>query len=354
MKIIRSDDPELIKIATEVLNSGGLVIYPTETCYGVGVDATNSEAIKNVLEYKRRPEGKAISIAVNNKRMANEFVEITENAEMIFKNFLPGPITVVCKSKGMLDKRLEAENGSLGIRIPNNQIVLNLITMLKKPITSTSANTAGKKTPYSIDDILTNISERQKRLVGLIIDAGELPHNPPSTVIDTTSDILKVYRKGQINPTNLKLIASITTNSEEETIEFGESFVKKYLLNNNLILLNGELGAGKTHLVKGIAKGVGITQIIKSPTYNYLNEYKLQDRDKKLIHLDAWRIVSKEDLNALGFYQWFDSNNIIFIEWPTVISNLDEEIFERIKYLNIEFVKLEDNRREIKLYEKNP
>ena len=207
MKIVKLDDNSkeaIIRIAIEVLGSGGLIIFPTETSYGVGVDATNSNAVSRLLEYKRRPEGKAISVAVANLKLADKYVDINPAAEGIYKNFLPGPVTVISKSKKLLDARLESEQGSLGIRIPNYRLILDILEKFNKPITATSANSAGKKTPYSIDDIFNNLSKKQKSLIDLVIDAGELPHNPPSTVIDTTSEELTVYRKGRIDPTKIK------------------------------------------------------------------------------------------------------------------------------------------------------
>lgn len=132
MKILKLNDNNLIKEVIEELNNGGIIIFPTETSYGVGVDATNSNAVSKLLEYKKRPEGKAISIAVPNKESALEYVEINSSAENIYRNFLPGPVTIVSKSKHKTDKRLEAENGTLGIRIPNYRIILDILLQFKK------------------------------------------------------------------------------------------------------------------------------------------------------------------------------------------------------------------------------
>ena len=278
MKTIHLENSNILEEAVQVLKDGGLVIFPSETCYGVAVDATNHNAVLKLLEYKKRPEGKAISIAVSSKAMAQEFVELNQNAEQLYDQFLPGAVTIVSKSKAKVDSLLESEARTLGVRIPNYKFLIELISTFGKPISATSANSSGKKTPYTISDILENISEKQESLIDLIVDAGELPHNPPTTVIDTTTEDLKVYRAGRVDPTKVKDFEVIHTNSPEETISSGEEFIKSKikdgLKNPLLILLNGELGAGKTQFTKGIAKGLGINQIIKSPTYNYVNEYK--------------------------------------------------------------------------------
>lgn len=350
MEIINLENIEYKNKAIEVLKKGGLIIFPTETAYGVGVDSTNTEAVTKLLKYKKRPEGKAISIAVYNKEMAKKYVEINSIAENFYKTFLPGPVTVISNSKHNTDARLESENGTLGIRIPNYKPVLDLIENFGAPITATSANISGGKTPYSISDILNNLPDKNKELIDLIIDAGELPKNPPSTVIDTTSSELTILRSGRINPLNTELIKTIESTSEIDTIQIGKTMGSELIQKKepNLILLSGELGAGKTHFTKGLAKPIGIEQVIKSPTYNYVNEY--QFKSGIMYHMDAWRIQSKEDLNSLRFYDWFKPGNIIVIEWPSVIMNLDEQFFDKLNYNFVEFINKNSTQREIRIY----
>lgn len=270
MQIIHITDKRVIEKAVKILHRGGILIYPTETCYGVGVDATNPQAVTKVLKYKKRPQGKAISIGCSDIKMSKEYVLLNQTAKNIYKNFLPGPVTVILKSKRKVDPRLESERQTLGIRIPDYDILLEILKAFGKPITTTSANSNGKKTPYSIDDILQNISKKQSKLIDTIIDAGELPKNPPSTVIDTTTEELKTYRSGVFDP-SVKLISEFESTSEEETIFQGEEFIKKTLSENTdkaiVVLLKGDLGAGKTYFTKGIAKGLKIDKIIKSPTF---------------------------------------------------------------------------------------
>jgi L-threonylcarbamoyladenylate synthase len=130
---------EIIKTAVEVLSRGGLVIFPTETLYGIGADATNQAAIDKLLQYKSRREGKPLSIAVNSLEMAEQYVEVNKTALNLYQNFLPGPLTVVSKSLGRVAKGVESEIGTLGVRIPDYQLVLDIVTAFGKPITATSA-----------------------------------------------------------------------------------------------------------------------------------------------------------------------------------------------------------------------
>lgn len=194
MKIVKKENLNINEII-KTLKSGGLIVYPTETMYGIGADATNTKAIKKLSPYKKRPFGKPYSIAVSNQRMAKEYIYLNKTGKNLYKSFLPGPMTVVSWGKHKVAPGVESENGTLGIRIPNYPLVLEIVKKFGKPITATSANQSYQKRPYKISDILENISVRQKKLIDLIIDAGELPHNEPSTVVDTTLDDLTILRR---------------------------------------------------------------------------------------------------------------------------------------------------------------
>ena len=169
----------IIAKAVDVLSVSGLVIFHTETVYCIGALATNQNAVENLLRYKTRLEGKPLSMAVSDRAMAEIYVEANEVARNLYENFLPGPITVVSYGKHKVANGVESEHGTLGIRIPDYPLVRNLVKNLGEPITATSANASYKKKPYTIEDVLNNISEKQKNLIDLILDAGELPKREP-------------------------------------------------------------------------------------------------------------------------------------------------------------------------------
>ena len=98
-----NNQAQVISQAAQELANGGLVIYPTETVYGVGVNATNNEAVSKLLRYKNRPAGRAISILVQSIFHAEQYVDINEQAQILYKTFLPGPITVISASKHNID-----------------------------------------------------------------------------------------------------------------------------------------------------------------------------------------------------------------------------------------------------------
>ena len=368
IKLSKTNQQEIILKAIAVLKKDGIIIYPTETCYGVGVDATNSEAVKKLLTYKERPTGKAISVAVSDEQMAQKYVKVNETARNLYKNFLPGPITVISniKRSQKIATGIAAEDGSLGIRIPDYSLMVRIIKQFGKPITATSANMSGRKTPYKIADILNNIPEKKKGLIDLIIDAGELPHNPPSTVVDTRLNDEKVLREGSIlfeSPTN-KSYKTYMSLSEEETQKIGEDLMYKLLpkLKHSCIIfaLQGELGAGKTQFAKGVARALGIKETITSPTFVLVKEYPFQLRitnyelrvDGTLFHIDTWRLQDEKELEDLGFERMIKPGNVILVEWiqkaRTIFDLLTKETKTLVVWLNL-IQKKPDNLRQISI-----
>src|SRR5690606_11617665 len=108
----------------------------------------------------------------------------------------PGPITVVSKDKGKVASQLVSDMGTLGVRIPDYRLAIELVKAFDSPITATSANTSGKKSPYSFDDWIRYTTKNKQEMVDLFLDAGQLPYRAPSTVVDTTLNEPRVLRQG--------------------------------------------------------------------------------------------------------------------------------------------------------------
>ncbi len=331
-----TNQQETIQTAVKELQKGNLIVYPTETCYGIGADATNPQAIQKLLDFKGNRQGKAISVAVADQVMAEDYVELNQAAKNIYQNLLPGPITVISKSKGKVVPTLESEHHTLGIRLPDYSLIRQLIQVFGKPITATSANASGYKQPYSLTDFQRYNPKKAQKLVTLFLDAGQLPQRLPSTVVDTTLNDTQLVRQGSITLTNAP---TYTSNSPEETIKLAQTILQPHLhllkLYPLIIALQGNLGAGKTHFVKGIAQVLGIHETIKSPTYNLIHEHKipskLKARGKRLeanylYHLDTWRLPNSTELfEILEFDRLLKPGNIIAIEWLEKIkSQLDQ------------------------------
>ncbi|MDP2930605.1 MAG: L-threonylcarbamoyladenylate synthase [bacterium] len=336
-----------IKIAMAFLKKGGLVICPTETCYIPAVDATNPKAVEKLIKYKGNRKNKPISVAVSGRKMAERYVEINEVADNLYKNFLPGPVTVISKSKGRVVEALEGLRQTLGIRMPDYSFTLKLIEQFGRPLTSTSANVSGVKTPYSLKDILKYTPKRSLELIDLFLDAGQLPLRPTSTVVDTTLNELAVLRQGEIIIPKTKDHFFIS-ESEEKTKSIASEIFEKYKksLNNKVIVfaLQGELGSGKTQFAKGLALALRIKSNVVSPTFNVIREYpfSLKGRPGMFYHLDTWRLERGEELLDFGFLRMLKPGNVIAIEWVqkmvSIIKNIEKRDSIQIVWVNIDHI----------------
>ena len=170
-----------IEQAVRVLSHDGLIVYPTETVYGLGADAFSDEAIEKVYEAKGREFGKPISIAVSDFEMLGAVAEVNEQAETFIRKFLPGPVTVVLKAKRCVPEILTGGTGMIGIRFPSHPVPVKIIELFDSPITATSANQSGAKEPTTLDEC--NVPH------DFHIDGGKLP-GTPSTVVDITTGTL--------------------------------------------------------------------------------------------------------------------------------------------------------------------
>lgn len=355
MKIIKTNtnnQNSITRQAVRALKNNGLIIYPTETCYGIGADATSQIAVNKLLKYKGQRRNKPVSIAVISKKMAEQYVSLNDSAQNIYHNFLPGPITVISQSKGKTVKSIESANHTLGIRIPNHPLATKIISQSNKPITATSANSSGKKTPYSIQDILKYTSKKKLELVDLIIDAGKLEKHPTSTVVDTTLQEPEIIRQGEIDLSKSKNI-SFTSMSENNTQQIAATILEKYYSANKhkpvIFALQGELGSGKTQFVKGIAKKLGIPNNIPSPTYILIREYPHSFSNQKgtLYHIDTWRMETGNELQQLGLEKMLKNHNIIAIEWLQKVKPLLNKLHNKAKIIWVDIESLSPNKRKI-------
>jgi len=363
VKFTTQNQQEVIKITLAALRKGGLVVFPSDTVYGLLADAENPEAISRLLEFKERKPGQAISIFVANKKIAEKYVRLNQNGLNVVNNLLPGPFTVVAKSKHQTDPRLEAENDTLGIRIPNFPLILNLVTGFGRAITATSANLSGRPAVYSIPSLFRTLSAKKKSLLNLVVDAGNLPKNKPSTVIDTTTGQLRTLRAGALLPQTPNSLLSRSEKDTEELARFlATKLIKTPLGKPIVFLLEGELGTGKTVFTRGLGKALGVKEKIASPTFNICAEYRTNLPSKttssgidsyhhneanhnkkpqpKFIHCDFYRLETKEEFAELGFPENVSNGNIYAFEWSerlpraliSALKNRAEIVYLRLKH----------------------
>ncbi|WP_313100440.1 L-threonylcarbamoyladenylate synthase [Epilithonimonas sp.] len=174
--------------ALEILQSGRTILYPTDTIWGIGCDATNPEAIKKIFDIKKREQNKSLIILVESEKRLQDLVDVPEMAWQII-DLSEKPVTIVYENPKNLPKELLAEDGSIGIRIVKNDYCKKLISKLNKPLVSTSANLSGQKSPMKFSDI----SEEIKNAVDYIVEDN---HNKVSEF--SGSSVIKVWNNNQI------------------------------------------------------------------------------------------------------------------------------------------------------------
>lgn len=303
--------PAVLAAATEVLRRGGLVVYPTETVYGLGACATHPEGVSRLLDVKQRPVGKAISVLTQLEEVWS-YVANTPSTRAAVERYLPGPVTVVGSAlPSQLDQRLQDERGTLGIRVSSHPIAAELAKI--GPITATSANPAGGARPRTPDELLAAFSLRARARIDLLLDAGTLPPAEPSMVIDTTQPVQEVLRAGGAEFVGLELLLP----DEAATVAAGEAFVRQHTdaLQSGpvFLLLDGELGAGKTRFAQGVARALGVDRPVRSPTYTLMHEYPTEHG--RFLHLDLWR-AGTAGQEELGLTALRDPHTLVLIEWP--------------------------------------
>ena len=181
--------------AAGVLRQGGVVVYPTDTLYGLGVDAFANDAVDRLYEIKGREQGKPTHCIVADLAMAEEYAEVNDIARRLAEKFLPGPLTLILKKKPGVEGGIARGMDTTGIRIPNNDFCLELARTFGKPITTPSANRAGMPTLSVPAEIVAQLGEEN---IDLFVDAGILPPSLPSTVVNLVSGFPSVLREGAI------------------------------------------------------------------------------------------------------------------------------------------------------------
>jgi tRNA threonylcarbamoyl adenosine modification protein (Sua5/YciO/YrdC/YwlC family) len=182
----------LLRQVADVLTSGGLIGYPTDTGYALGCDLYNTKGIAKLYQIKRRPLSKPFSFICADLKNISEYALVENNAYKAMRRLLPGPYTFILQASRQVPKILQTKRNTVGIRVPKHPICQGLIHLLGHPIISTGANPAGslsESDPYEVEAMF-------KPHLALVIDAGIIPA-APSSVISFIGDVPEVLRAGQ-------------------------------------------------------------------------------------------------------------------------------------------------------------
>jgi L-threonylcarbamoyladenylate synthase len=192
---------ENLSAAVQVLKGGDVIVFPTETLYGLGADALNDAAVEKVFQLKGRDPRNPIPVLVADQEMLHTLVaKIPTVAQKLLDRYWPGPLTLVLPGRKNIPKPLCNPTGGIAVRISSQPIAALLIKGLGRPLTATSANPSGKEPARTLQEAKTYFADR----VELFVDGGTLTSKSGSTVVEVIEDNVKVVREGEISASELQ------------------------------------------------------------------------------------------------------------------------------------------------------
>ena len=192
-----------LKEPAQIIKKGGIVIFPTETVYGIGTNGLDENAIQKLYEVKQRPLNKPISLLVNNIEMVEKIAKnITEVEYKLMEKFSPGALTVNLEKRDILSAILTSNTNTIGVRMPSGEIAKKLIEFAGVPIATSSSNISGRPSGTNITDIKKDFEGK----VDCFIDNGESELGIPSTVIRIIDNIPHILRQGAISEEEIRKI----------------------------------------------------------------------------------------------------------------------------------------------------
>lgn len=191
----RKPEPDKIKEAARIIKKGGLVVFPTETVYGLGCNALNKKAVTKIFKVKKRDRGKPLLILIGQKSDLKKYVKtITPVARKLIKQCWPGPLTLIFEKSRIIPSVVTAGSGKVAIRLSPNKIVRALIKQSGAPLIGTSANLSGHENIINPEMVIRQFDNK----VDMIIDGGRTGRGRASTVVDATGEKLVILRQGRL------------------------------------------------------------------------------------------------------------------------------------------------------------
>ena len=185
-----------LDMAKETIESGGIIAFPIDNMYVLGVSVFNADGIMKLYDIKNRPHNKPISVLVSDYSMIKSVAkDIDEDEKKLIDTFLPGPLTIVLDKKEEIPDFISEGNNTVGVRMPSSELALKLIRGVKVPLAVTSANLYGEEDPRNIESVKDDFGN----LVDCYIDAGELEESSHSTVVRVEEGNLNIIREGAIS-----------------------------------------------------------------------------------------------------------------------------------------------------------
>ncbi len=236
-------DENILRQAANIIKSGGLVAFPTETVYGLGANGLDEDAVKKIYIAKERPQDNPLILHVSSMDEVSRLVDkIPEEARLCMDKFWPGPLTIILNRSKLVPDIITAGLDSVAIRMPNNPIALKLIEMANTPIAAPSANTSGSPSPTKANHVIEDLNGK----IDMIIDGGSAEVGLESTILDLTGDTPSILRPGGITLEQLRqvmpnVVVDVTEVSEFMTPKSPGQKYRHYAPIADLILFEGKM-----------------------------------------------------------------------------------------------------------------
>lgn len=191
-------DADVIERAARLINRGEVVVCPTDTGYAFAANALDTRAIARVFDLKGRSFSNPIHVAVGSIEEAEKYADINDVSRYLADHFLPGALTIILPRREIIPPMLVAELDTIGIRIPDNNVILRLARVAGKPLTTTSANISGRPTPYTVEEITGQLGNNIWK-VALVLDQGLIKTREVSTIVDLSVSPPQLVRQGLVS-----------------------------------------------------------------------------------------------------------------------------------------------------------
>lgn len=197
--LVKTSKTEDLRALADILNAGGIVAFPTDTVYGLGAVFDDEKAVDKIFAAKGRNENKPLSILVSDIDQVEMLADIgegekRENALSLMKAFWPGALTLIFKKKPGIPDNVTAKGDTIGVRMPDLDVTRELISLVGKPLAAPSANTSGKRSGVTLEDVLEDLDGK----IDAVVDGGRCDIGLASTVVDMTKDEPLILRQGVI------------------------------------------------------------------------------------------------------------------------------------------------------------
>lgn len=298
MKLLEATSKN-INLAVEKLKSGGLVAFPTETVYGLGADGLNDIAVSKIFEVKQRPTFNPLILHVSSLDMLNEIAENSnEKISQLIDNFWPGPLTLILKKKNNVPYIVTSGLETVAVRMPNNQIALELISKLGKPIAAPSANSFSKLSPTKAEHVVKQLGNK----VDIILDGGNCEVGVESTIIEVTDNSQILLRPGGIARERIEKVIGKLSSLNQNSISpnspgqlnihyapnipiyfYSENILQDYLNKNIGVIFFSEIkNADKFRIIKVLSEKADLHEAA-SNLFAHLHELENSNLDLILV-----------------------------------------------------------------------